>query len=115
MEAGIAVVPVAKTQIVARPKRRPFQSHPTLWSVPCNDKRRTVYCGPTARDHLVDIDTNGSGHRSFSGIETIAGRSQAPALESYASCARAHQKASLAYHRSPCRRTTDRERRPNDR
>jgi hypothetical protein len=58
MEAGIGVVPVAKTQIVARPKRRPFQPHPTLWWARNNDTERTVYCGPIAVAAAIGADVD---------------------------------------------------------
>jgi hypothetical protein len=46
--SGIAIVPVQKIQTAARPKRRPFQPHPTLWAVRSRDAWQKVYCGPTA-------------------------------------------------------------------
>jgi hypothetical protein len=58
MEAGIAVIPAAKTQIVARRKRRPFQPHPTLWWEQSNDTERTVYCGPTAVAAAIGADVD---------------------------------------------------------
>jgi hypothetical protein len=58
MEVGTAVVPVEKTQIVARPKRRPFQPHPTLWWVRSNDTKRTVYCGPMAVAAAIGADVD---------------------------------------------------------
>jgi hypothetical protein len=58
MEAGIAVVPVAKTPIGARPKRRPFQAHPTLWWARSNGTKQTVYCGPMAVAAAIGADVN---------------------------------------------------------
>lgn len=50
--------PVPKTQTVARPKRRPHQAHPTLWSVRSSDAWQRVYCGPTAVAAAIGADVD---------------------------------------------------------
>jgi hypothetical protein len=56
-KSGIAVVPVPKTQISTRPKRRPFQPNPTLWAVRSNDAQQ-VYCGPTVVADAIGADVD---------------------------------------------------------
>jgi len=58
IEARLAVVPDPKTQTVARPKRRPYQVHPMLFSVKSRDPWQKVFCGPTAVAAAIGADVD---------------------------------------------------------
>ena len=58
IEAGSTILPIQKIQSTARPKRRPFQPHPTLWAVRSGDAWQKVYCGPTAVAAAIGADVD---------------------------------------------------------